>query len=286
MPRPYRRPDRRAPWRKQLRVIIFEADTPAGKAFDVALLVVILLSVTIVMAESVKPIRMVFGFELDVAEWTFTLLFTVEYILRLVSVRSPVRYARSFFGIVDVLAILPTFLSLLCPGAESLLVIRGLRLLRVFRVFKLARFLGEASLLGRAMVNSRHKIIVFLGTVLILVTILGSAMYLIEGEDNGFTSVPTSVYWAIVTMTTVGYGDITPQTVAGKTLAAMVMILGYSVIAVPTGIVTAEILETATGGMISSRGCPECLSEGHMANANYCKDCGAPLGAKPPSADS
>ncbi len=284
---PENRPsDRRAPWREKLRVILFEADTPSGKTFDVALLVTILLSVSAVMAESVAPIRERYGRELDIAEWSFTLLFTVEYVIRLLAVRRAVRYARSFFGVVDVLAILPTYLSLFVPGAESMLVIRGLRLLRVFRVFKLARFLGEASVLTRALTNSRHKIIVFLGTVLILVTILGAAMYLIEGEEHGFTSVPASVYWAIVTMTTVGYGDITPETIFGKTLAAMVMVLGYSIIAVPTGIVTAEIVETAVGGKMSTRGCPECLSEGHVVSARYCKDCGAPLGGTSPSAPS
>ncbi len=270
--------DRRAPWREKLRVIMFEADTPAAKAFDVALLVTIMLSVSAVMAESVAPIRERYGRALDIAEWSFTLLFSVEYVLRLLAVRRPARYARSFFGVVDMLAILPTYLSLLFPGAESLLVIRGLRLLRVFRVFKLARFLGEASLLTRALMNSRHKIIVFLGTVLILVTILGAAMYLVEGEEHGFTSMPAAVYWAIVTITTVGYGDITPETIVGKSLAALVMVLGYSIIAVPTGIVTAEIVETAVGGKISTRGCPECLSEGHVAHARYCKDCGAALG--------
>lgn len=267
-----------APWREKLRVVIFEADTPAGKAFDVALLIAIVISVSVVMLESVAPVRQRYGRELDVVEWLFTLLFTLEYILRLLAVRHPVRYARSFFGVVDVLAILPTYLSVLVPGAESLLVIRGLRLLRVFRVFKLGRFLGEASLLTRALIGSRHKVIVFLGTVLILVTILGAAMYLIEGEENGFTSIPAAVYWAIVTMTTVGYGDITPQTLPGKTLAAMVMVLGYSVIAVPTGIVTAEIVETAVRGRReSTRGCPECLSEGHLTSARYCRDCGSAL---------
>ncbi len=271
----------RAPWRETLRVIMFEADTPAGKAFDVALLVTILISVTVVMVESVAPLKARFGRELDIAEWTFTTLFTVEFVLRLLAVRRPLRYASSFFGIVDVLAIAPTYLSLLVPGAESMLVIRGLRLLRVFRVFKLGRFLGSASLLTRALLASRHKVIVFLGTVLILVTILGAAMYLIEGEENGFTSVPAAVYWAIVTMTTVGYGDITPQTAAGKTLAALVMVLGYSIIAVPTGIVTAEIVETAVGGRVSSRCCPECLSEGHLMEARFCKDCGATLGKTP-----
>ena len=267
----------RSSWREKMRIIIFEADTPAGKAFDVALLIVIMLSVTVVMAESVVPVREDYGRQLDIAEWAFTFLFTIEYILRLLSLRQPRQYARSFYGIVDILAILPSYLSLLVPGVESLLVIRGLRLLRVFRIFKLNRFLGEASLLTRALVASRHKVIVFFGTVLILVTILGATMYLIEGEENGFTSVPVGIYWAIVTMTTVGYGDITPQTLAGKTLAALVMILGYSIIAVPTGIITAEIVETAMGGKPSTRCCPECLSEGHVADARYCKDCGVPL---------
>jgi voltage-gated potassium channel len=268
---------RQASWREKLRVVIFEADTPAGKAFDVALLVAIVASVGIVMAESVAPVRERYGRELDAAEWIFTILFTVEYGLRLLSIPQPARYARSFFGIVDVLAIVPTYLSVLIPGAETLIVIRGLRLLRIFRVFKLGRFLGEANLLTRALLASRHKVVVFLGSVVILVTILGAAMYLIEGEENGFTSIPLSVYWAIVTMTTVGYGDVAPQTLVGKTLAAMVMILGYSIIAVPTGIVTAEIVESAVGGRISTRCCPECTGEGHVVGARYCKDCGASL---------
>ena len=258
--------------------MIFEADTPAGKAFDVALLVAILASVLAVMLDSVGSIRAEYGRSLDVAEWCFTILFTVEYVLRLVCVPISSHYARSFFGVVDVLAILPTYLSLLLPGAEHLVVIRGLRLLRIFRVFKLGRFLGEASVLQKALTGSRHKITVFLGTIAILVTILGTAMYLIEGEENGFTSIPTSVYWAVVTMTTVGYGDIAPNTVAGKALATLVMILGYSVIAVPTGIVTAEIVETVSAARkVSTRCCPNCMAEGHDPDAEYCKACGASL---------
>jgi voltage-gated potassium channel len=265
-------------WRERLRVVIFEADTPAGKAFDVALLLAILLSVLAVMLESVPTIRVAHGRFLLVAEWVFTLLFSVEYGLRLASVRQPLRYARSFFGVVDLLAILPTYLSIVLPGAQSLLVIRGLRLLRIFRVFKLGQFLGEASILRAALAASRHKIIVFLGTVLVLVTILGAAMYLIEGERNGFTSIPVSVYWSIVTMTTVGYGDLAPQTVAGKALASLVMILGYSILAVPTGIVTAEIVESAQQRhRPTTRCCPRCTSEGHSATARFCQDCGAPL---------
>jgi voltage-gated potassium channel len=271
---------RTASWRENLRVIIFEADTPAGKAFDVALLVAIVLSVTAVMLESVAWVRRDYGVELSLIEWLFTLLFTVEYVLRLAVVPRASQYARSFFGVVDLLAILPTYLSVLVPGAQSLLVIRGLRLLRIFRVFKLGRFLGEANLLTQALTRSRHKVTVFLGTVLILVTILGAVMYLIEGPENGFTSIPLAVYWAVVTMTTVGYGDLVPQTVLGQTLAAMVMILGYSIIAVPTGIITAEIVETAVASRkVTTRCCPHCMSEGHEPTAGYCKDCGGALEA-------
>jgi voltage-gated potassium channel len=267
----------RAAWRDELRRIIFEADTPAGKAFDVTLLWVILASILAVMLESVNSVRSVYGTWLRVAEWVFTLLFTVEYGLRLVCAMRAGTYARSFFGIVDLLAILPTYLSILLPGSQSLLVIRGLRLLRIFRVLKLGRFLGEMSLLMSALRSSRHKIVVFLGTVLILLLILGSAMYLIEGEESGFTSIPTGVYWAVVTMTTVGYGDIAPATAIGKVLASAVMILGFSIIAVPSGIVTAEIVESVTQRSITTRVCPGCMSEGHQLSARYCKDCGAEL---------
>jgi voltage-gated potassium channel len=257
---------------------MFEADTPAGKTFDVALLLAIVLSVLAVMLESVSSIRAAHGTSLLRLEWFLTLLFTVEYGLRLASVKQPLRYARSFFGIVDLLAILPTYLSMLLPGAQSLLVIRGLRLLRIFRVFKLGQFLGEASILQTALTRSRHKIAIFLGTILILVTILGAAMYLIEGGDHGFTSIPLAVYWAIVTMTTVGYGDVAPQTAAGKTLASIVMILGYSILAVPTGIVTAEIVESVQRDrQPTTRGCPHCTSEGHSLTARFCQDCGGEL---------
>jgi voltage-gated potassium channel len=267
-----------SPWRERLRVIIFEADTPAGKAFDVGLLVAIFMSVLAVMLDSVTDFRAQHGHLLHIAEWAFTLLFTVEYILRLICSPRPTHYARSFFGLVDLLSILPTYLSLLFPGAESLAVIRGLRLLRIFRIFKLGQFLGEASILRSALSASRHKITVFLGTLTILVTILGTAMYLIEGEEHGFTSIPASIYWSIVTMTTVGYGDMAPATVSGKVLASIVMILGYSIIAVPTGIVTAEIVEGAAAARkITTRSCSNCLSEGHLHNATYCRDCAAPL---------
>jgi len=263
-----------APWRERVRIIIFEADTPAGKLFDVVLLALIVLSVLAVMLESVESIRAVWGRELRLAEWVFTALFTLEYGVRLVSVTRAWHYARSFFGVVDLLAVLPTYLSLLIPGAHSLLVIRALRLLRVFRVFKLAGYLGEANVLMDALRSSRRKVGVFLGTVLVLVLILGAAMYLVEGPTRGFTSIPRAMYWAIVTMTTVGYGDIAPQTVLGQVLAAIAMIVGYSIIAVPTGIVSAELVHA---DRITTRVCPVCLSEGHPRNARFCKDCGAGL---------
>ncbi len=265
-----------SPFRSRLHEIIFEADTPAGKAFDVALLWAILLSVLAVLLESVAAYRAVYGPWLRAAEWGFTGLFTLEYILRLYCVYRPARYARSFFGVVDLAAIIPTYLSLIIVGTQSLIVIRALRLLRVFRVLKLAYYLGEANLLLAALKAGRAKITVFLGTLLTLVVIVAASMYLIEGEENGFTSVPASIYWAIVTMTTVGYGDIAPQTVAGQTLAAVLMILGYAIIAVPTGIVSAE-LTRRTPRPVSTQACPSCAREGHDVDAVHCKYCGVKL---------
>ncbi len=268
----------RAPWRVRLHEIIFEADTPAGKAFDVALIGVIVLSVLTVMLESVSAYRATYGPFLRRVEWVITGLFTIEYILRLSCVVQPARYARSFFGIIDLMAILPTYLSLFLPGAQSLLVVRVLRLLRVFRVFKLVVYLGEANVLSAALRSSLPKIVVFLMTVLLVVVSVGAAMYLIEGEANGFTSIPRAVYWAIVTMTTVGYGDVTPQTVPGQTLAAALMIMGYAIIAVPTGIVSAELIEAGRQRPVTTRVCPLCLTEGHQRSARFCRDCGASLG--------
>ena len=270
-------PAARASWQILLHQVIFEADTPAGKAFDVALIGVILLSILAVMLETVAAISSTHGVWLRGAEWAITGLFTIEYGLRLACVRQPARYARSLFGIVDLVAILPTYLSLLLPGSQSLLVIRALRLLRVFRIFKLAVYLGEANVLRVALRSSLPKVIVFLGTVLLVVLNVGAAMYLIEGEAHGFTSLPRAMYWAIVTLTTVGYGDIAPQTVLGQTLAAMLMIMGYAIIAVPTGIVSAELIEAGRQRPITTRGCPACLTEGHEPRARYCKDCGASL---------
>lgn len=266
----------RAPWRETLRIVIFEADTPAGKAFDVALLVAIVLSVAGVFLESVAAIRVDHGLALRYIEWAFTVLFTFEYFLRLVCVGRPLRYASSFFGLVDLLAIAPTYASLVVAGAPSLLIIRTLQLLRIFRVLKLVQFLGEARLLREALRASSRKIIVFLGAVVTLVIIVGSMMYIIEGEESGFTSIPQSVYWAIVTMTTVGYGDVAPATVLGKILASAVMITGYGIIAVPTGIVTSE-LANLWKEAVSTRTCPQCATEGHDPDATYCKHCGSRL---------
>ncbi len=265
-------------WRATLHEIIFEADTPFGKAFDIGLLICIVLSILEVTLESVAHIRIEYGDELRTAEWVFTILFTIEYLLRIVSVQRPIRYVFSFFGIVDLLSIVPTYLSLIIVGSQSLLVIRALRLLRVFRVLKLAQFVGEAKMLSVAVRGSVRKIIVFLGTVLTLVLIVAAMMYLIEGEESGFTSIPTAIYWAIVTMTTVGYGDIAPATVLGKALASLVMILGYGIIAVPTGIVSVEIASaTKRQQALTTRCCPACLAHGHDPDAKHCKYCGAAL---------
>ena len=230
-------------WKKQVHRVIFGVDTPAGKLFDVILIWAIILSIIVVMLDSVKSIHYEYGPLLLLLEWVFTIVFTIEYILRLICVPRPSRYAKSFFGLVDLLSILPTYLSVFIVGSQSLLVIRTLRLLRIFRVFKLAQFSKEAYLLLKALRSSREKILVFILSVMTLVTVAGSLMYLIEGEANGFTSIPRGIYWAIVTMTTVGYGDITPQTVPGQMLASIMMICGYGIIAVPTGIFSVELAQ-------------------------------------------
>ena len=270
----------RAPWRLRLHEIIFEAETPEGRGFDVALLLLIGLSVVSVVLESVAELRQAYGPLFRRVEWGVTIIFTIEYLLRLLAVRQPLRYAFSFFGLVDFLAIAPTYLSVFVAGAQSLLVIRALRLLRVFRVLKLVQFVGEARLLGNALRASRRKILVFLGTVMTLVIIIGALMYLIEGEASGFTSIPQSIYWTIVTMTTVGYGDIAPLTVAGKILACLVMVTGYGIIAVPTGIVTVELAE-AGRKRISTQACPNCGRDGHDNEALFCCFCGASLEVEP-----
>ena len=261
-----------------LHRVIFEADTPGGKAFDVALLIAIGVSVAAVMLESIPAVRATHGPALRVAEWTLTGLFSIEYLLRLFAVKRPWHYARSFLGLVDVLAILPTYVSVVFPGAQSLLVLRAIRLLRVFRIFKLARYLNEGAALVDALRGSRRKITMFFGSVLVLVLIIGALMYLVEGEASGFTSIPRAIYWAIVTVTTVGYGDITPRTPLGQLIAAVAMLLGYSILAVPTGIFSAELLRRSRAEA-TTRACPHCSAEGHDRDARYCKHCGANMPA-------
>ncbi len=262
-------------WRARLHEVIFEADTRAGRAFDVGLMVAILVSVGAVMLESVADVRREYGAVLRAVEWSLTAAFTLEYVLRLVAVDRPARYARSFFGLMDLVAIVPTYLALVVPEAHSLMVIRAVRLLRIFRILKLAQFLGEAQLLVLALRASRRKITVFLGGIVTIVMIVGTLMYVIEGEEHGFTSIPTSMYWAVVTMTTVGYGDIAPRTAVGQLLAALLMILGYGIIAVPTGIVSVELANA--GRAVSRQACPSCGGEGHDIDARHCKYCGAGL---------
>ena len=263
-------------WRERWYEVIFEADTRAGKAFDVVLLIAIVLSILAVILESVDSIAARYGPLLIAAEWFFTLLFTVEYVARVACAPRRMRYVTSFYGIVDLLAILPTYVSILIPGAQSLAVLRALRLLRVFRVLKLGHMLSEAGVLRRAVWRSRTKIAVFLTFVLTIVVIIGAAMYVIEGADAGFTSIPESMYWAVVTMTTVGYGDIAPESALGKTLAAVIMVLGYSLIIVPTGIVSAELAQSGHKP-VSTQVCPHCMAEGHDTDATHCKYCGAKL---------
>lgn len=261
-------------WRSRLHVIIFGHDTPAGKAFDVALIVVILLSVVAVMLDSVSTIGRDYADALHAVEWVFTALFTVEYATRLVCATRPLAYARSFFGLVDLASVLPTYLSLILPGTQYFLVIRMLRVLRVFRVLKLAEYVGEADVLMIAIRNSRRKLTIFIAAVLVLAVILGAAMYLVEGRTHGFTSIPLSIYWTIVTITTVGYGDIAPETPLGQTLASVIMLLGYAIVAVPTGIVTVELTR---GQQRSKRACSGCAAAQHDADAVFCKRCGERL---------
>lgn len=267
-------------WRRELYRVIFEHDTPAGRLFDILLIATILTSVAVVMADSVAEVHAEHGRLLWIVEWGFTLLFSLEYVLRLVSAPSARRYALSFFGVVDLVAVLPTYLSLVFPGGQYLLVIRILRLVRIFRVLKLARFMGGERILLRAVQASLHKIAVFLISVLTIVVVVGALMHIVEGPASGFTSIPRSVYWAVVTLTTVGYGDIAPQTAAGQILAGMVMILGYGIIAVPTGIVTVEIAAASRAGFDrASAGAPEGSAEaavvGEPAVSRACAGCGA-----------
>lgn len=269
----------RGGWRLAVYRVIFESDTRAGRTFDLLLLVLIISSVLVVMLDSVEAIGGRYRAVFDRIELGFTLVFTLEYVLRLCSVRRPIRYATSFFGVVDLLAILPTYLALFFPGAAALLNIRVLRLLRIFRILKLAAYIEEYRYLGEALVASRRKIAVFLATVLMIVLISGTLVYLVERPENGFTSIPVSVYWAITTVTTVGFGDIAPKTDVGRFIASLMMLLGWGILAVPTGIVTAEMMVKRWMPARSTRRCPTCGSEGHEPRVAFCKDCGARLEA-------
>ena len=264
------------PLRDRVHDVIFQHDDTHERAFDVVLIAAILLSVLVVMLDSVESIAARYGAALHVAEWVFTGLFTLEYALRLWSAREPLRYARSFYGAIDLLAILPTYLAVVFPAGRFLIALRVLRVLRVFRILKLAHYVREASVLSAALRASRHKITVFVSTVLTVVVVVGSLMYLIEGPESGFTSIPQSIYWAIVTITTVGYGDLAPTTPAGKVLASALMVLGYGIIAVPTGIVTLE-LDRASRAQQDARVCRGCGVARHDPDANFCRYCGSGL---------
>lgn len=268
--------------KNRLYIIVFGTDTRAGKIFDLVLLYAILGSILAVMLESVKEIQETFGFYLRIAEWVFTVFFTIEYLLRIYISSKPKNYIFSFYGVVDLIAVLPTYITLFVAGSGALVVIRAVRLLRVFRILKLSRQVGEATLLLNALMSSRHKIFVFLGAVSTLTVIMGTLMYMIEGGNNGFTSIPRSIYWAIVTITTVGYGDISPQTTIGQFFAALLMLMGYAIIAVPTGIVTAEITSSeiehrARKRDLALKSCGNCNTHNHELEAKYCKNCGAEI---------
>jgi len=264
-------------WRLRLYTVIFEADTPAGRAFDLALIAIVLTSVAVVILDSVASISARFGDLFGVLEWIFTIVFTLEYIARLICVHHPLRYVRSFFGVIDLLAVLPTYVALLLPGVHSLIDVRILRLLRIFRVLKMGAYVAEFRALGLALSASQRKITVFLIFVMMVVLVTGTLMYVVEGPQHGFTSIPLGIYWAIVTMTTVGFGDVTPQTDIGRFIASLQMLLGWGILAVPTGIVSAEFTAQRVRPEPTTRTCHECLSEGHEPGATFCRDCGARL---------
>lgn len=268
-------------WRLRAYIIIFEAETRAGRLFDLVLIALILASVAVVVADSVDTLAARHGRVFTVLEWGFTVLFTAEYLLRLWCVQHPWRYARSFFGIVDLLALLPTYLALFFPELHALIDIRVLRLLRVFRILKLGAYVAEYQMLLRALAASRRKVFVFISCVMLIVLVAGTVMYVVEGPANGFTSIPVSVYWAITTMTTVGFGDITPKTDLGRLIASMMMLLGWGTLAVPTGIVTSEMTAQRLLPRATTRTCPSCFTEGHAAEARHCHQCGATLPQAP-----
>lgn len=266
-------------WKAKLHEIIYEADTKEGKLFDIILLIAIIASLILVMLESVKSFDSKYHNYLDFAEWVITILFSVEYIMRIISIKKPFKYIFSFYGIIDLLSTIPKYLSFVLVGSHSLVALRSLRLLRVFRILKLTRYIGASNKLLFALKASRAKIAVFLFFVVIVCVILGTVMYMVEGEENGFTNIPKSIYWAIVTLTTVGFGDIAPQTPLGQSIASIIMILGYSIIAIPTGIVSSEITKADIDIDIdtNTQSCPNCLKDKHAKNATFCDNCGSIL---------
>lgn len=270
-----------AKWRYRIHEVIYEADTPAGKLFDIVLLILIFISIILVMLESIAELNIKYNTEFYVAEWIITGFFTIEYILRVISINKPMRYIFSFYGIVDLLSTLPTYIAFFIGGRNMWLAIRALRLLRVFRILKITRYIGESNKLLNAMRNSRAKITVFLFAVVIICIIMGTLMYLVEGPENGYTSIPISIYWCIVTLTTVGFGDIAPVTPLGQFLASLIMIVGYGVIAVPTGIVSAEFANTKEGKIqTNTQVCPVCHENKHLDGAEFCHNCGNKLNEK------
>ena len=264
------------PWKTRLHEVIFEADTFLGKFFDISLLILILLSVAAVMIESVEQYSIKYNNALTIFEWTITTIFSLEYLLRIISVKKPLKYIFSFYGLIDLISLLPAYLGLFMfsESISSIKTIRAIRLLRVFRILKLIRYVKEANTLKQALIASRQRIVVFLLAVLAVATIMGTIIYIIEDSKDGFTSIPRSIYWAIVTLTTVGYGDIAPQTVLGQFFASIIMILGYAIIAVPTGMISVEL---ALSEKMNTQSCPSCSAEGHENNAKHCKHCGAEL---------
>ena len=263
--------------KQRIHEIIYEADTPAGKFFDILLLIIILFSVFLVMLESIESIRSQYAAIIDQFEWGITILFTIEYIARLLVVKKPWKYATSFFGVIDLLSLIPKYISFFFVASSSLVALRALRLLRVFRILKLSRYIGESNFLIASLWASRVKIGVFLFAIVILCIIFGTIMYLIEGESNGFTSIPKGIYWSVVTLTTVGYGDIAPVTPLGRFIAAIIMIMGYGIIAVPTGIVSSEMTNQQRNPDTNTQACPNCMTDTHLDNAIYCHKCGNKL---------
>ena len=272
------KPSKPISWKTKLHEVIFEADTRAGKLFDIVLLILILGSVAIVMLESVNSIRTEHEQILNLIEWGLTFLFSIEYITRIISIKKPFKYIFSFYGLIDLLSILPTYLGLFITGASSMAAIRSIRLLRVFRIFKLARYLKEATAFKSILIAMRPKIIVFLVAIFSIVTIMGTIIYMIEDPEDGFTSIPRCVYWAVVTLTTVGYGDIAPQTVLGQVFASLIMVMGYSIIVIPTVFVVTSSMLSSRETMLNTQSCPSCSKEGHENNAEFCKYCGDSLG--------